>query len=208
MTSGVGYYGFKFSRTKDGTEPNVKQFRAGNARTATTQNIFIGDAVKLSSGLIVPAFGGEQILGVVVGFGADTASGQTLPNNLSNIDSPQTNYLPADKAGTVSVVLADNTLFTVVAGTTLTGANRLSCAGITFDIGNATADYDAAAAHGNTATGVCSLSVVLDASSPNNDLMIVEYVRGAQDYPAPTSGTIGVGEEVLVQFQNIQFNQA
>jgi hypothetical protein len=208
MTSSVGYYGFKFSRTKDGTAPDIKQFRAGGSRTATTQNIFIGDVVKLSSGLVVPAFNGEQILGVVVGFGADVTSGQTLPNNMSNIDSPQTNYLPADKAGTVSVVLADNALFTVVAGTSLTGANRLTCAGTTFDIGNATADYDAAAAHGSTATGVCSLSIVLDAGSPANELMIVDYVRGAQDYPAPTSGTIGVGEEVLVQFQNIQFNQS
>ena len=202
-----GYYGFKFVKTKDGSPMTgaTKTFRAAAAR-GTGGDITIGTAVTLSSGTVVPMVGGQDCLGVVIGFSADPVSTQTLPSNLSKFDDPFALTLPTATAGTVTVAMADNSIFTVVAGNTLNTGTRAGVVGSTFDLGNAAADLNALSTH-TIVGGKDQGSIFYQSTSPNNDLRILSYLDDSTDYPTIT-GNVAVGDVFEVQFERVVFGQA
>lgn len=153
--------GFRFVKTFSGA-PVTGMVRA--IGVADGADIFVGDAVTLSSGLAAPsATNDSAILGVAVGFGKFDKDGKTplLAYNPTNLDAGGRYY--DDSASTHTewyclYIPADDAVFEVQTATALT-----KVVGDTMDIASNGA--------GSTTTG---LSLAEATTSSNADLTVVE----------------------------------
>jgi hypothetical protein len=123
----------------------IRAYQTGDRSSDTTGNhgdIYVGDPVKLSSGLVLPANSGDTILGVCVGVGtADSDHGDVGMFNPATLER---RYLPlADTTGYVWVVPAEGVLFEVQ-----TAADLDLVPGSAADFST-----DANEAHGSQTTG-------------------------------------------------------
>lgn len=160
--------GFRFAKNLTGTPVSamIRKYQAADRSADTTNDhgdIYIGDPVALSSGLVVPANSGDTILGVAVAFGAtgDTTFGDEGYFNASNLEQ---RYLPhTATTGIVAVMPAEGNLFEAQ-----TAADLDLVAGSNADIST-----DAAEAHGSQTTGKSTAELV---TSVNADVIVVEDV--------------------------------
>lgn len=164
----------------------IRFYNAGTRSSDTTNNhgdIYIGDAVKLSSGAVLPANSNDTILGVAVAVGVtNTTFGQTgyyNPNNLGQ------RYLGYADTGVVGVVPAEGMLFEVEQDASLTLVQ-----GSLADITTA-----ANGAHGSRTTGYSSVTLT---TASNNDVQVVENVAGPNNDPTSNYG------KFIVKFQKTQ----
>lgn len=140
----------------------IRKYTAGDRSSDTTNNhgdIYLGDPVKLSSGLVLPANSGDTILGVVVGVGEDSVDmGKQGPFNADNLEK---RYLGHADSGEVWVVPAEGVLFEVQSASDLD-----LVVGAQADI-----TTDATEAHGSRTTGISSVELTTDS---NSDVEVVE----------------------------------
>lgn len=177
--------GFRFAKSLSGTPVSamIRKYTAGDRSSDTTNNhgdIYIGDPVKLSSGLVLPANSGDTILGVAVAVGADadTTFGEEGYFNASNLE---TRHLAYDADGIVAVIPAEGNLFEVQ-----TASDLDLVAGSAADIST-----DANEAHGSRSTGKSSAELV---TSVNSDVTVVE------DVTSPDNDTSLANAKHLVMF--------
>jgi hypothetical protein len=140
----------------------IRKYTAGDRSSDTTNNhgdIYLGDPVKLSSGLVLPANSGDTILGVVVGVGEDSVDmGKQGPFNADNLEK---RYLGHADSGEVWVVPAEGVLFEVQ-----------SASDLDLVVGDqADITTDATEAHGSRTTGISSVELTTDS---NSDVEVVE----------------------------------
>lgn len=186
--------GFKPAKSLLGSPWNalIRRYTAGDRSADTTNNhgdIYLGDPVKLVSGLVLPANSGDTILGVVVGIGTDSQDhGEPGAFDADNLEK---RYLAYNESGYVFVVPAEGVLFEAQTATGVTAANFI--AGYQCDI-----TTDAAEAHGSRTT---SQSIAEIAPPVNNDIEIVETVT------TPDNDLTLVNARYLVQFVTTQHAQ-
>lgn len=160
--------GFRFAKSLTGHAPNamIRAYTAGDRSSDTTNNhgdIYVGDPVKLSSGLVLPANSGDTILGVCVGIGS--ASGITHGDaGMFNITNLETRYLAYNSDGIVFVMPAEGNLFEVQ-----TASDLDLLPGSTADI-----TVDATEAHGSRTTSQSSVELT---TSNNADVRVVEQLN-------------------------------
>ena len=140
----------------------LRKYTAGDRSSDTTNShgdIYVGDPVALSSGLVVPANSGDTILGVVVAIGQGTVNhgdvGAFDPDNLMK------RYLGYADSGYVWVCPAEGVLFEVQ-----TASDLDLVPGSQADI-----TTDANEAHGSQTTGLSSCELTTDS---NHDVEVVE----------------------------------
>lgn len=166
----------------------VRQYVAADRSASTTNNygdLYIGDAVKLSSGKALVANSGDTIDGVVVATGvANTTFGQTgyfNPNNLAQ------QYLALTDTGVVGICPAEGVLFEVQEQSDLD-----LVPGSLADICNSAGTTMAAnVAHGSRTTGQSSEMIT---TASNNDVMVVEYQT------SPDNDSTIINAKYLVRF--------
>lgn len=153
----------------------IRYYTAGTRSSDTTNNhgdIYRGDPVKLSSGLVLPANSGDTILGVAVAAGTSTTTfgvaGYYNPNNLGQA------YLGYSDTGVVGVVTCEGNLFEVEEASDLD-----LVIGSAADITNT-----AAIAHGSRTTGYSSCKIT---TASNNDVRVVEMVTSPDNDPTATA---------------------
>lgn len=161
--------GFRFAKSLTGQAPNamIRFYTAGDRSSDTTNNhgdIYVGDPVKLVSGLVLPANSGDTILGVAVAIGKSGAinHGET---GYFNADDLTERYAPLTAATgyVIGVMPAEGNIFEVQ-----TAADLDLLQGATADIST-----DATEAHGSQTTGVSTCELV---ASSNADVKVVEQV--------------------------------
>lgn len=183
--------GFRFAKSLTGAPVSAlaRRYQAADRSADTTNNhgdIYLGDVVKLTGGLVDVANSGDTVLGVVVGIGTDsTEHGQV---NAFNADNLEVRYLAADEAGYVWVIPAEQALFEVQ-----------TSADLDLGIGSQ-ADFTttAATAHGSRTT---SRSNVELATAANNDVKVVEHVT------TPNNDVTLTNARHLVRFSSTEFAQ-
>jgi len=167
----------------------VRFYTAADRSADTTNNhgdIYRGDPVKISSGLVLAANSNDTILGVAVAVGTTTsttlgASGYYDPNNLAKSYASL-----ADATGVVvGVVPAEGMLFEVEEASDLNLVQG-SSADITTD---------ATEAHGSRTTGLSSCKIT---TASNNDVQVVENVTSPDNDPTITAA------KFLVKFSKTQ----
>ena len=158
--------GFRPSKTLSGAPISgmLRWYQAGDRSADTTNNhgdIYIGDPVKLVSGLVLPANSGDTILGVAVGIGVDNVDhGDVGAFDAANLEK---RYLGLAESGYVLVAPADDMLFEVQ-----TNADLDLVPGSNADIST-----DATEAHGSQTTGMSTAELV---TNVNSDCEVVEQV--------------------------------
>jgi hypothetical protein len=178
--------GFRPSKTLIGAPWTalVREYTAADRSSDTTNNhgdIYIGDPVALSSGLVVPANSGAAVVGVVVAIGPTSANfGETGYYDANNLGK---RYLAYNEAGKVGVVPAEGVLFEVQ-----------SASDLDLVVG-AEADFTlvAGAAHGSRTTGNSNVELTTDSDS---DVRVVEVVR------TPDNDLTLANARYLVKFEN------
>lgn len=168
----------------------IRKYTAGDRSADTTNNhgdIYVGDPVALSSGLVVPANSGDTILGVVVGIGVSSGidmgdAGMFDPSNLEK------RYLGLAESGVVYVMPAEGVLFEVQ-----TASDLDLVPGSQADI-----TTDANEAHGSQTTGLSSCELTTDS---NHDVEVVEDVADSDN------DTTIANARHLVQFVTTQHAQ-
>lgn len=181
-------YGFRPAKSLTGAPwvGLVRQYPADAARSATNNagDIYIGDVVKIVSGVVLPAVTGDTVLGVVVAVGTTNTTfgpnGYFDPNNLGK------RYLAYNETGIVGVVPAELALFDCVEASDL---DKLQ--GGLADINMAAATT----AHGSRTTGNSSTKLT---TASNNDVQVVEQVTSPDNDPTLTAA------RYLVKFQKTQ----
>ena len=183
--------GFKFAKSLTGQAPNamIRKYTAADRSADTTNNhgdIYIGDAVKLVSGLVLAANSGDTILGVCVGIGKEGAieHGST---GYFNADSLDTRFATlADATGLIVAVMpAEGNIFEIQ-----TASDLDLVVGVEADI-----HVDATEAHGSRTTGNSTTELVADS---NSDVMVVENVT------TPDNDTSLANARHLVKFVTTQ----
>lgn len=167
----------------------LRKYQAGDRSADTTNNhgdIHVGDPVKLSSGLVIPANSGDTILGVVVGVG--TSDIDMGDEGMFNAATPEQRYLPLATSGYVWVCPAEGVLFEAQ-----TAADLDLVPGSQADI-----SVDANESHGSQTTGLSNVEIV---TSSNNDIEVVE------DVADPDNDTTLANARHLVQFVTTQHAQ-
>ena len=135
----------------------------GSDRSADTTNnhgdIYVGDPLKYSSGLLLPANSGDTIIGVCVGVGTVPDHGDGIPAILTDLSQ---SYLPhTDTTGFVWFVPKKSMLFEIQTATDID-----LVPGSTADI-----TVTAATAHGSRTTGISTCELVV---SSNADVTVFE----------------------------------
>jgi len=152
--------GFRFVKTLDGS-PVAAMLRSA---VPSTDDIFIGSAIKIASGVATEAATGDQIAGVMVGLGTVDGEG-----NLQAYDPADLGKNWFDTSADVEAdyriiyVPAENALFEVQAD----ASADLLVGGL----------WDFAVGAGSAVTGR-SATVLDDNVTTNDDLQIIEIPRG------------------------------
>lgn len=183
--------GFRFAKSLTGQAPNamIRYYTAGDRSADTTNNhgdIYLGDPVKLVSGLVLPANSGDTILGICVGVGKAGAI-EHGESGYFNADDLSQNYASlADATGVIVAVMpAEGNLFEVQ-----TAADLDLVQGSLADIST-----DATEAHGSRTTSRSSCELV---TASNNDVKVVENVT------TPDNDITLVNARHLVKFQTTE----
>jgi len=186
--------GFKPAKSLIGAPWNalVRRYTAGDRSADTTNNhgdIYLGDPVTLSGGLVLPANSGNTILGVVVGIGTDSQDhGEAGAFDADNLEK---RYLAYNESGYIFVAPAESVLFEAQTATGVTAANFV--VGYQCDFST-----DATEAHGSRTTSQSTAEIV---APVNNDVEIVEVVT------TPDNDTTLENARFLVQFVTTQHAQ-
>lgn len=162
-------FGFRPAKSSDGKEwmGLIRFYTAADRSADTTNNhgdIYRGDPVKITSGLVLPANSGDTVLGVVVSVGTATSTMQNGATGYFNPNNLMQNY--ADLATTtgmvVGVIPATDCLFEIEEASDLDLVQGQA------------ADFstDATEAHGSRTTGLSSVKLV---TATHNDVRVVEY---------------------------------
>lgn len=163
----------------------VREYTAADRSADTTGNhgdIYIGDAVALSSGEVIVGNTNASFLGVVVGIG--TTGGTTFgPNGYFDPSNLTKRYLAYDEDGIVAVVPAEGVLFEIQSASDL----DLVVGGVA-DVTTA-----AATAHGSRTTGMSTTELT---TSTNADVKVVEI----PDFPG--HDTASANARYWVKFQD------
>lgn len=165
----------------------IRRYEAADRSADTTGNhgdIYIGDAVALSSGKVIPANGnGTTILGVVVGIEVTPTQmhGGQVPADVGNLSKQ---YLAAADSGYVYVAPANDVLFEVQSASDLD---------LLID-GQADINSAANTAHGNQTTGRSNMELT---TAAGNDVSVVEYMT------APDNDRTLTNARYIVKFNNV-----
>lgn len=183
--------GFKFSKSLLGTAPNamIRLYTASDRSADTTGNhgdIYLGDPVKLVSGLVLPANSGDTILGVCVGIGENGAIEHGDTGYFNADDLSERFGSLADATGVIVAVMpAEGNLFEVQ---TATDIDLLP--GAVADI-----TLTAATAHGSRTTSRSNVELVVDS---NTDIKVVEQVT------TPDNDVTLINARHIVKFQTTE----
>lgn len=183
--------GFRFGKSLTGHPVNamIRFYDAGDRSADTTNNhgdIYLGDPVKLVSGLVLPANSGDTILGVAVAIGKNGAIEHGDDVYFNADDLSQRFGALTDATGiTVGVLPAEACLFEAQ-----TAADLDLLQGSLADFST-----DAAEAHGSQITGKSTAEIVV---ASNNDVKVVENVL------SPNNDITLTNARHLVKFQTTE----
>jgi len=185
--------GFQPVRSKIAkTQGRIVAMIAADRSAQTTNNcssIYLGDAVTLSSGKLIPSYTGISggIFGVAVGFGVINSMDPLSVPLAYAYNNPQgPNYAPlTTKTGVaVFVALAVDWIFKVQTNTPLS-----YYVGSTADIGAASGASSSTTAHGSETTGQSTMTMTTDS---NHDMEIIENL-----YVPSNDNTLTYGQYLI-----------
>lgn len=160
--------GFRPAKSLLGTPWNglVRYYKAANRSADATGNhgdIYVGDPVKISGGLVLPANSGDTVIGVAVAIGKGGATFDERQTGYFDPENLMKRYLAYSEDGVVAVCPAEGVLFEVQ-----TASDLDLVPGSQADI-----TVTAATAHGSRVTGVSTAQLTTDS---NHDVEVVENV--------------------------------
>lgn len=140
------------------------EFVLGDSATFT-----IGDAVKLSAGVLVLSQGNASVAGIIAGF--RTAAGEPLTVNGASADFTNTYTTPTSNTVIAKIDISKDSIYSVTADATLATTTGSGLAGYTMDVVAASDQLDESTSLTTTGQFV-SLGVDPDPQAADNSVLV------------------------------------